>query len=133
MIFAILLLVLVSVNISKAQDPNAEGGHIQPVLYLYTGANRNSARTFYYFTPEAGIETQRISFYAGIPLYRYANSQSSGAGIGWQPMTIVCSMPASLWTCLSTKSGRDCISMNERRVGYFTTAMRSQTGDTPSN
>lgn len=78
-----------SLNRPETQNPDAEGAPIQPALYLYTGANRNSARSFYYFTPEAGIETQRISFYAGIPMYRYSNSQSSGAGIGDAYLSVV--------------------------------------------
>ena len=42
-------------------------------------------------------------------------------------------MPASLWTCFSLKSGRRCISMNDRRVGYFTIATRSHFGASPSS
>ena len=55
-----------------------------------------------------------------------------GWGSGTQPITIVSAMPASLCWCASWKSGRDCMSMNDRRVGYLTTATRSQVG-APSN
>ena len=48
-------------------------------------------------------------------------------------MTMVSCMPASLWTCFFWKSGREFISTNDRRVGYLTTPIRSQVGESPSN
>ena len=47
----------------------------------------------------------------------------AGVSIGWVPMTIVRSMPASLCTCFASKSALACISMNARPLGYFTTAL----------
>ena len=85
----IVAQVETSLNQFETQGDNAGGSPFQPVLYLYTGVNHNSARTFYYSTPEAGIETRWISFYAGIPLYRYASAESSGTGIGDAYVSVV--------------------------------------------
>ena len=48
-------------------------------------------------------------------------------------MTMVSAMPASLCSCSAWKSGRCCISMNARRLGYLTMPTRSHFGESLRN
>ena len=54
----------------------------RPILTLNTGVDHNSAGTFLWVNPEAGIDSKRASFVAGVPYYRNSGGGTSFTGVG---------------------------------------------------
>ena len=73
-----------AVEKALAEHLPAQGGSppVRPLLLLHTSVDHNSAGTFYSLTPEAGIETRRVSLFAGLPYYRNAGTLTAGGGPG---------------------------------------------------
>ncbi|MDP2999082.1 MAG: hypothetical protein Q8N47_16455 [Bryobacterales bacterium] len=54
----------------------------QPLLYVGTTVDRNSAGTFVALSPEVGVDSERFALVAGIPVYGISATQREVTGIG---------------------------------------------------
>jgi hypothetical protein len=67
---------------SVSSQANRSASGFTPVAYVGTTTDHSSAGTFVAVTPEVGIDSRRLAFVIGVPVYWISATQRDATGIG---------------------------------------------------